>query len=711
MKNNVILTAAATLILAASTQSAEYVWTGAGNDGNWATAANWKPGTGFPRSGDDAVFPEASSNNTVMLNGDQAVHSITFNPVNLFSYFIKGNSLTLDDGGQVRFLKMKGDVGMHQSAVQVISSDIKLAGRVTFGNENRWYLGGEQMSIQGRISGSHEITIDSERGGPVGFAGDNSGFVGPITIKKGMLYATHRAALGTGTQPVRMEGGNFWVGATPTSRDFLIASNAAWSACMSPAGPHTGTITVNKGATWSYATGGNSSSVQGVIAGEGDVTWNGGMGTTLGGTAPNTLSGSFSIAHGNSTLAKPAGINAIAGPLVIHGGAKLRLGADEQISDKSTLKFFEDLGVLDLNGHHETLGSLDLQGHAFIDCADGSNTLAMADSSAVAWNTKKELIVRNWKGNKKGGGPDRLVFGNNREALTAGQLACIGFRNPAGFADGLYTASILKTGEIVPSKPVQPVNPPYDVSDSARAERQKIYEVPGRANLSGKGTPLKKDMKISFYGDSITWGGGYIGVIGQALKAGEGSKDLNIKLINHGVNGGGALTLRDGEDSKSHAGGTKPRPLSETVPEDKPDVVVIYIGINDIWWRKTSPVDFEKALSDLVASVKGNKAAPVLATLSVWGDSPLKENKNNEKCDEYADITRKVAAATGATLVDLRKAFTACLMNNNPELRLDGSMRFFNNGILTGDGVHANGKGNELLADMISQGIFKSLSK
>ncbi|MEI7901556.1 MAG: GDSL-type esterase/lipase family protein, partial [bacterium] len=337
--------------------------------------------------------------------------------------------------------------------------------------------------------------------------------------------------------------------------------------------------------------------------------------------------------------------------------------------------------------------------------------LQVADSRAVAWNLKKDLIVRTWKGSKKGGGADRISFGNTSESLTLQQLARVGFRNPAGYAEGLYTAQILKTGELVPNGPVQPVNPPYDVSDAARAERQKAYAATGRASLSGKGSPLKNGMKIAFFGDSITWGGGYISVINQALKSGEGTKELGVKLINHGVNGGGVLTLRDGDIGTAHVGNTKPRPFAENLADDKPDAVVIYIGVNDVWWRKTSPADFEKALTDLVTSAKTAKAVPVLATLSVWGDDPTQGNANNPKCDEYAAITRKVATATGATLVDLRKAFISYLMNHNPEMRLDGSLRFFNQGILTGDGVHATAKGNELLADQLCQGLYEALKK
>ncbi len=687
--------------------AADYVWTGAGKDGFWNTPANWKPDTGFPRSGDNVMFPVATANVTVNLNGDQAARAVTFNPSTGFAYTLAGNTLTLDDGGEINFLKL--DSG--KTGVQIISSDIKLAGSATFRNENRFYLGGEILAIQGRISGGGQITIAGAFAGCVGFAGDNTGFTGPIAIVSGMLYASHRAALGTGTQDLVMKGGAFWMSAIPTTRNFLIGANASWSAVTSPSGPHSGTITVSKEATWEFGTGGNSSTLLGPIAGEGSLIWSGGAGTLVGGTLPNTLSGAYAIGGGRIILSKPAGVNAVAGPLTLNANAKLEWDADEQIADALPLKFGGDLCVLNLNGHRETLGTLDLQAHGLIECSKGDNVLIAADSHEIPWATGKELIINGWKGKQTGGGSDRIVVGKNAKSLTTSQLAAIGFRNPAGQPAGLYTAAILKTGELVPASAVQPVNPPYDLTAKAKAARQKLYEVPGRANLSGKTSPLKKDMKIAFFGDSITWQNGYIGVIDQALKAGEGSKDLGIKLINHGVNGGGVLTLRDGEDSKSHAGGTKPRPFVEYLTEDKPEVVVIFIGINDIWWRKTSPADFEKALGDLVTSAKAHKAAPVLATLSVWGDSPAVGNVNNAKCDEYAEITRKVAAATGATLVDLRKACFAYLQNQNAELRMDGSIRFYPSGILTGDGVHANGAGCALIADKISQGIFTALKK
>jgi lysophospholipase L1-like esterase len=696
--------------LPAEAEGVAFLWTGKGGDGQWGTKENWHPSSGVPGSGDNVIFPEIHADVEITLAADQAARSITFDPVNPFAYTLKGKSITIDDGGTVHFRALKTGLKFKQSAVQEIHCDLRLAGKATIGNDNRWYLGLERLNISGRIHGSQAITITSEGGGCVGFSGDNRTFSGPLIIGNGQFILYSPEGLGTCRDTIVMNSGRFSVMRWSMSRDFLIAGNASWTAGLS-AGPHTGTITVQEGATWTYGTGNNTSIMHGTIAGAGDMVIKCGHGTTFAGTSPNTLSGTYTVTGGLTTLARTAGVNVVSGPLVLSGKPTLRWGADEQVADKSPVSLVGDAVVMDLNGHRETMGTLDLQGYAFIECGDGNNILQLVDSRAVPWNTEKELVVRNWRGSKTGGGQDRIIFGDSAEALTPTQLACIGFLHPAGFPEGMYSAVLLASGEIVPGKPVRPIDPPYNLSDEAKTQRRQVYEVPGRANLSGKDTPLKRGMKISFYGDSITWNRSYLSKIEKALKEGEGSKSLAVKLINHGVNGGGALTLRDGDEGKAHFGNTQPRPFAETVAEESPDVVVIYIGVNDIWWRKTSPADFEAALNDLVASAKRAKARVVLATLALWGDNPLPDNRNNVKCDQYADITRRVAATSNVVLADLRKACMAYLMNNNGRLRLNGSLAFADKGILSGDGVHPNGNGGDLIADLICQGICEALSR
>lgn len=64
---------------------------------------------------------------------------------------------------------------------------------------------------------------------------------------------------------------------------------------------------------------------------------------------------------------------------------------------------------------------------------------------------------------------------------------------------------------------------------------------------------------------------------------------------------------------------------------------------------------------------------------------------------------------TPCSLVDLRKAYVAYLQNHNAQLRVDGTLYFMPSGVLTYDGVHPSSKGVALLANLISDGVFRAL--
>ena len=161
-------------------------------------------------------------------------------------------------------------------------------------------------------------------------------------------------------------------------------------------------------------------------------------------------------------------------------------------------------------------------------------------------------------------------------------------------------------------------------------------------------------MTIDFFGDSITWQNGYIGAIEKAIKAGEGTQGKRITLINRGINGGGVLQIRDGAKDGGFPGNSVQLPFAQSLAADKADLAVVFIGINDVWWRKTEPEVFEQALRDLAASAKANNTKLVLATLTVRGELPDGKNSDDPKIEQFAEITRKVAQDTATTLVDLR---------------------------------------------------------
>ena len=683
--------------------AADFVWDGGGSDSSWTNPANWSADAGFPGSGDSASFPQPAADTTISLNGDQAVSNLIFNPSAPKKYLITGNTLFIDHNAVVRFSAIPGGVPWGESAIQTIASAISLAGNVTFYNANSWYVGNEKLRLTGPVSGNGTITITGANNGSIDFAANNSDFSGNFIINSGMLLASHSGALGSGDSPIIMNGGSFWFGGIPSSKDFIISANAAWSS-LGANGPHDGSIILSNGATWTVSNGGgNTMTLRGVVSGNGNMTITAG-GTTFSGSNPNTLNGTVSVGSGSPTLnttilAKPAGVDAIPGPLVMNTGGKLKWNADDQIADTSTLTFAGDNSILALNGHSEAVDTLNLQAYGFIDCANGDCHLFCADSRLVSWTTGKELVIQNWSGNTNGGDADQIYVGSTNTSLSAVQCSQIGFQNPDGFSEGLYTARLLPTGELVPGSVVIAVNPPFPIDDAAKTAREAFYSLPGLDLLTGEKTPLKDGMVIDFFGDSITWQDAYIKNIRNAITASPHTSDLGVTLVNRGINGGTSLDILDGKAGVQDS-------FATVISNDKPDVVVLFIGINDIWWAGTSAAAYEQALRDIIGQAT-NAAVPhfVLATPWLHNERPDGSNADDAKIEEFSTICSNVAANTGVTFVNLRHLGIAWLRNHNYSIRLDGSLVFKNMGLLTYDGVHATSTGNDYLANWLSYGI------
>ena len=135
-------------------------------------------------------------------------------------------------------------------------------------------------------------------------------------------------------------------------------------------------------------------------------------------------------------------------------------------------------------------------------------------------------------------------------------------------------------------------------------------------------------------------------------------------------------------------------------------MAVIYIGVNDVWWKKSTPEEYGGMLRELITQAKANKTIPVLATLAILKDSPIHPNP---QCDVYAEVMRKVGRETGTVVVDLRAAFMACLANESVTVRPGGSWTIDAHW-LNHDGVHTTGRADALLANLIAQGIYEALA-
>jgi lysophospholipase L1-like esterase len=191
-----------------------------------------------------------------------------------------------------------------------------------------------------------------------------------------------------------------------------------------------------------------------------------------------------------------------------------------------------------------------------------------------------------------------------------------------------------------------------------------------------------KPKKIIFFGDSITQAGvqpgGYVDLIKKAL----GTEKYDV--IGAGIGGNKVydLYLR----------------MEDDVLNKKPDLVVIYIGVNDVWHKQSSRTgtDYDKFIgfyNALIKKIQNNGAKVVLCTPAVIGEKKAGANEMDAELDRYSAAIRDIAAKNNLPLCDLRKIFTDYNAANNADDK--------DRDILTTDGVHLNAKGNQMLADKL----------
>jgi lysophospholipase L1-like esterase len=207
---------------------------------------------------------------------------------------------------------------------------------------------------------------------------------------------------------------------------------------------------------------------------------------------------------------------------------------------------------------------------------------------------------------------------------------------------------------------------------------------------------------VVFLGDSITEAGagpgGYVSLLDQALNGnGPGSladgvaEAAKYRIVGAGISGHRVPDLQ--------------ARLDRDVLVHKPRLVVIYIGINDVWHsqsgRGTSVDDYRAGLLDIIGRIRGTGSDVLLCTPSVIGEKASGSNTLDKMLDEYSAISREVAKEAGVHLFDLRAAFVRELVIRNPQ---DEAAN-----ILTTDGVHLNDAGNQFVADCMQPEIASIL--
>jgi lysophospholipase L1-like esterase len=197
---------------------------------------------------------------------------------------------------------------------------------------------------------------------------------------------------------------------------------------------------------------------------------------------------------------------------------------------------------------------------------------------------------------------------------------------------------------------------------------------------------VQQPKKVVFFGDSITEMGtqanGYISLLQQNANA------QDFEFVGAGIGGNKVydLYLR----------------LEDDVLKHNPDLVFIYVGINDVWHKTdfgtgTDLDKFEKFYRAIIAKIQAQGAEVICVTPTFIGENWDASNPQDGDLNQYAKTIKKIATSTRSGLVDLRTIFLEYSKTHNPEN--------LEKGILTTDRVHLNDTGNQLVADA----FFKAL--
>jgi lysophospholipase L1-like esterase len=207
--------------------------------------------------------------------------------------------------------------------------------------------------------------------------------------------------------------------------------------------------------------------------------------------------------------------------------------------------------------------------------------------------------------------------------------------------------------------------------------------------------PLRSGDRVLFLGDSITDAGGISrewssepfdgpGWLSRISRQVAGNPDLQLQLVNRGIGGNRVPDLLGR--------------LQADVLDADPTVVVLYIGINDVWHTMsgggTDEDGYVQGLARLVRTLREAGIRVLLCTPSVIGEKQEGENELDDLLARYTDISRRTAAELDVPLCDLSSAFREWLTQHN-----QGNVA---SGLLTTDGVHLTDEGNRLLAETVA---------
>lgn len=199
-------------------------------------------------------------------------------------------------------------------------------------------------------------------------------------------------------------------------------------------------------------------------------------------------------------------------------------------------------------------------------------------------------------------------------------------------------------------------------------------------------------MKILFYGDSITdmnrlkdnvsalpfkLGNSYALVTGAYLV---GKDPLGYDVVNMGISGNRIVDLY--------------ARIKKDVWEEKPDVMSILVGVNDVWHEIINKngvdiVRFEKIYRMLIEDtleVLPNLKMMLMEPFVLEGSATKSQYESFLAVKEYAKVVKKLADEYGLVFVELQSKFDKYCEKYGTELLLY-------------DGVHPNLVGTKIISD------------
>ena len=194
----------------------------------------------------------------------------------------------------------------------------------------------------------------------------------------------------------------------------------------------------------------------------------------------------------------------------------------------------------------------------------------------------------------------------------------------------------------------------------------------------------QKKKRVIFFGDSITQQGaepgGYINRVDSMCRL--ENKSSQFEFLGAGIGGNKVYDLFLRMDSD--------------VLSKSPDLVVIYIGVNDVWHKVsygtgTDADKFETFYNAIIKKLRERNIRAILCTPAVIGEKTDFTNQQDGDLNKYSAIIRNLARQNALPLVDLRQKFLDYNKQYNTENKEQG--------ILTRDRVHLNATGNQVVAD------------